>query len=142
LRIEKDPRCVAALSQLSQHLRERFTLIEADALSLSPASLCNAPRAILANLPYNIGTELVTRWLCEIYHNATSYRSITVMLQKEVAERLTASVGSESYGRLSVLTQSICTAYGVMEVPAGAFSPPPKVTSTVVHICTQTTRIF
>jgi 16S rRNA (adenine1518-N6/adenine1519-N6)-dimethyltransferase len=132
--IEKDERCIAALSPLSQHYGDRFTLHEADALSLSPSSLCTAPRAIIANLPYNIGTELVTRWICELYHDASAYRSITVMLQKEVAERLCACVGSKAYGRLSVLTQSICTAYGVMEVPAGAFSPPPKVTSTVVHI--------
>lgn len=132
--IEKDERCMAALQPLKEHYGERFTLIEADALTVSPVSLCEGPRAIVANLPYNVGTELVTRWITELYHDAQAYRSITVMLQKEVAERITATRGSKEYGRLSVLAQSICTAYPLIELPPGAFSPPPKVTSTVIQL--------
>lgn len=132
--IEKDARCIEALQPLKQHYGERFTLLEADALQTSPLTLCEAPRVIVANLPYNVGTELVTQWLAELYHDAGAYRSITVMLQKEVAERLTAARGTKEYGRLSVLAQAICTAYGVMELPPGAFSPPPKVTSTVIQL--------
>lgn len=132
--IEKDERCIDALAPLKAHYGERFTLIAGDALATSPLSLCDAPRAIVANLPYNVGTEMVTRWLTELYHDANAYRSITVMLQKEVAERLYAPRGSKEYGRLSVLAQAICTAFPLIELPPGAFSPPPKVTSTVVQL--------
>lgn len=132
--IEKDERCIAALAPLKEHYGERFTLIAGDALATSPLSLCEAPRAIVANLPYNVGTELVTQWLTELYHDANAYRSITVMLQKEVAERLYAARGGKDYGRLSVMAQAICTAWPLIELPPGAFSPPPKVTSTVVQL--------
>lgn len=132
--IEKDTRCIEALAALKTLYGERFVLMEEDALRISPTSLCEAPRAVVANLPYNVGTELVTQWLSEIYADAGAYQSITVMLQKEVAERLCASVGSKEYGRLSVLAQALCTAYPVLELPPGAFSPPPKVTSTVIKL--------
>ena len=132
--IEKDARCMQALAPLKEMYGERFTLMEGDALDVSPRTLCEGPRAIVANLPYNVGTELVTRWISELYHDAESYRSITVMLQKEVAERIVAARGGKDYGRLAVLAQSICTAYGMLELPPGAFSPPPKVTSTVIQL--------
>ncbi len=132
--IEKDARCIAALAPLQAHFGARFTLIEEDALRISPQQLCEGPRAIVANLPYNVGTELVTRWISELYHDATAYQSITVMLQREVAERLSAIRGGKDYGRLSVLTQAICSAQGLLELPPGAFSPPPKVTSTVIQL--------
>ncbi|MBA4274207.1 MAG: 16S rRNA (adenine(1518)-N(6)/adenine(1519)-N(6))-dimethyltransferase [Alphaproteobacteria bacterium] len=132
--IEKDARCIEALQPLKAHFGERFILLEEDALRVSPLSLCEGPRAIVANLPYNVGTELVTRWISELYHDAGAYQSITVMLQKEVAERLSAMRGGKDYGRLAILAQAICSTQGLMELPPGAFSPPPKVTSTVIQL--------
>jgi len=136
--IEKDARCIAALGELQPVYGARFSLREEDALTVALPALVPAPRAIVANLPYNIGTELMVRWITEWYHDADAYRSITVMLQKEVAERMVAEAGSKAYGRLSVLTQFVCQAAPVLELPSGAFSPPPKVTSTVIHLTRRT----
>jgi 16S rRNA (adenine1518-N6/adenine1519-N6)-dimethyltransferase len=132
--IEKDARCIAALSALQEAYGERFELREEDALRVALTSLAPAPRAIVANLPYNIGTELVIRFLQDLYADPHAYQSITVMLQKEVAERLAASPRSKEYGRLSVLAQFLCNVDLLFDLPPGAFSPPPKVTSTVVRL--------
>ena len=131
---EKDTRCVAALGELRAHYGERFVLHEEDALAVDLPARIASPRAIVANLPYNIGTELVTRWLAQWYHDADAYTSITVMLQKEVAMRIAAPVGSKDYGRLSVMAQFIATPRLLFDVPPGAFSPPPKVDSTILHL--------
>lgn len=132
--IEKDTRCIAALAVLRSMHGERFVLKEEDALAVSLPSLVPAPRAVVANLPYNIGTELVVRWLTEWYRDADAYRSITVMLQKEVAERIAAPVDTKPYGRLAVLAQFITTPTMLFDLPPGAFSPPPKVHSTVIQL--------
>ena len=132
--IEKDARCIAALAPLKIVYPERFTLMEEDALAVSLPALVPGKRAIVANLPYNIGTELVTRWLTEWYHDVHAFESITVMLQKEVAERIAAPVDSKAYGRLAVLSQFICKPTMLFELPPSAFTPPPKVTSTVIQL--------
>jgi len=128
--IERDTRCLAALTELQAHYAGRLELIEGDALALDPAALTPAPRRIVANLPYNIATVLLLRWLDRI----TDYESLTLMFQREVAERLTAAPRSAAYGRLSVLVQWLCEAWILFDIPPRAFTPPPKVTSSVVRL--------
>lgn len=134
--IEKDARCCGALQPLMDHYPGRFTLLEQDALRITLQQTCVAPRAVIANLPYNVGTQIVVNWLQEIaQHGAATLQHFTVMLQKEVAERMVAQPGSKAYGRLSVLVHQFCDAHLVFDVPPGAFSPPPKVMSSVLHAC-------
>jgi 16S rRNA (adenine1518-N6/adenine1519-N6)-dimethyltransferase len=128
--IERDPRCLAALASLAEAYPGRLDLIEADALALDPATLCDPPRRIVANLPYNIATALLLHWL----DNIRAYDRLTLMFQREVAERLTAATRTPSYGRLSVITQWLCEARILFDIPGRAFTPPPKVTSTVVQL--------
>src|SRR5262249_20792798 len=103
--------------------------VQDDALSVDPAALPSHP-AIVANLPYNVATPLLIGWLTGPLQPA----SMTLMFQKEVAERITAAAGSKDYGRLSVLAQALSEAFVVMELPARAFTPPPKVDSAVVRL--------
>ncbi len=124
--IECDPRCVAALRDLQD---PRLTLIEGDALAMDLTLLAPPPRVLVANLPYNIATPLLTGWL----HQKTAWHSMTLMFQREVAQRLTATPSTPAYGRLSVLAQWLCDVYGVMDLPPAVFTPPPKVHSRVVH---------
>ncbi|HYD18664.1 MAG TPA: 16S rRNA (adenine(1518)-N(6)/adenine(1519)-N(6))-dimethyltransferase RsmA [Patescibacteria group bacterium] len=128
--IERDDRCVAALQELVQFAEGRLVLHADDALKVDYESLCPAPRALAANLPYNIATTLLIGWLklLPLFH------SFTLMFQKEVAERLTAKTRTKDYGRLSVMAQWLCHVEQVFDIPPGAFLPPPKVTSTVVHL--------
>ncbi len=126
--IERDPRCLAALSELAAAHPGRLELVAGDALGLDPAALCAPPRKIVANLPYNIATALLIGWLDRI----GEYRSLTLMFQREVALRLTAAPRSKSYGRLSVLAQWLAEPRILFDVPPRAFAPPPKVTSSVV----------
>lgn len=128
--IERDRRCMAALAELAAAFPNRLTVIEGDALAIDPASLVAAPRKIIANLPYNIATPLLLAWL----DNIGAYESLTLMFQKEVAQRLAASPRSKAYGRLSVLTQWLCEVQLVFDVSPQAFVPAPKVTSTVVRL--------
>jgi 16S rRNA (adenine1518-N6/adenine1519-N6)-dimethyltransferase len=128
--IERDRRCIAALEEMTPLFPGRLTVIEGDALALDPAALAAPPRQIVANLPYNIATALLVRWL----HDIASYRRLTLMFQKEVAERLAAAPRSAAYGRLSVLTQVLCRVAPVFDVAPAAFVPPPKVVSTVVDL--------
>ena len=134
--IEKDERCVAALSDVVAAAEGKLRLISGDALKTSLPSLAPAPRAIVANLPYNVGTELLLGWLKEI----DQYRSLTLMFQSEVVDRLCAAPHSKTYGRLSVITQFCCTVKRVLDVPAAAFTPPPKVDSAVVHLTPRPDR--
>ncbi len=139
--IEKDRRFLAALAPIMQ-ASPKLSILEQDALKVTLNSLVPAPRAVIANLPYNIGTELVVRMLQDIaVHGAAAWQSITVMLQREVAQRFCAQVGDDAYGRLSVLTGWLCEASIVRDVPAGAFSPPPKVTSSVLQLLPRATRV-
>lgn len=126
--IERDSRCVEALQEMLGE-NPHFTLTEGDALETDPASLTPTPRAIVANLPYNIATPLLIGWL----KKASDYQSMTLMFQREVAERLTATPGSKAYGRLSVIAQWCANVERQFDIPPSAFTPPPKVTSTVVR---------
>jgi len=128
--IERDPRAVAALTELAEAFPQRLTIIEADALALDLPAITPAPRQIVANLPYNIATPLLLGWL----ENITAYDSLTLMFQKEVAQRLVAPPGGKDYGRLSVMTQWSAEARLLFDIGPKAFTPPPKVTSSLVRI--------
>lgn len=126
--IERDQRAIAALGELAAHHPGRLELIEGDALELDPAALTEPPRKLVANLPYNIATALLLRWLDRI----GEYESLTLMFQREVAERLTARPRMPAYGRLSVLVQWLTEPKVLFDLPPSAFVPSPKVTSSVV----------
>jgi 16S rRNA (adenine1518-N6/adenine1519-N6)-dimethyltransferase len=128
--VEIDPRAIAALAPLAAAYPERLTVREADAMKLDVAALTGAPRAIIANLPYNVGTPLLVKWLAQ----AAAYRSLTLMFQLEVAQRIVAVPNTPAYGRLAVLAQWLCAADIAFTVPASAFSPPPKVDSAIVRL--------
>ncbi|WP_431859625.1 16S rRNA (adenine(1518)-N(6)/adenine(1519)-N(6))-dimethyltransferase RsmA [Azospirillum sp.] len=128
--IERDSRFVEALQDVVQAAEGRLRIVEADALEVDPAALTEAPRAIVANLPYNVATPLLIGWLKRI----EDYVSLTLMFQKEVADRLVAQPGSKAYGRLSVITQWRAETRVLFNLPPRAFTPPPKVDSTVVHL--------
>jgi 16S rRNA (adenine1518-N6/adenine1519-N6)-dimethyltransferase len=128
--IERDPRCLAALAELAPRYPGRLELVDGDALALDPVVLTSAPRRIIANLPYNIATALLLRWLDRM----GEYESLTLMFQREVAERLVAAPRSPAYGRLSVLVGWLCEARILFDIPPRAFTPPPKVTSSVVRL--------
>jgi len=130
--VERDARCIAALGELEAAAGGRLTLIEGDALETDGAALCEAgaPCVIVANLPYNIATPLLVGWLRRI----GAFASLTLMFQKEVADRITAEPGGKAYGRLSVLTQWLTRPRRLFTVPARAFVPPPKVESAVVRL--------
>lgn len=128
--IEKDRSCLAALAELAAAYPGRLDIVAGDALEIDPTVLAEKPRKIVANLPYNIATPLLLGWLDRIQE----YESLTLMLQREVAERLVAAPRSKSYGRLSVLVQWVAEAQILLDVPARAFVPPPKVISSVVTI--------
>ena len=128
--IERDPRCLAALAELAAAYPGRLELVAGDALQLDPATLANPPRKIVANLPYNIATTLLLRWLDRI----RAYESLTLMFQREVAERLVAVPRSKAYGRLSVIVQWLTEPKLLFDIPPRAFTPPPKVTSTLVAL--------
>jgi 16S rRNA (adenine1518-N6/adenine1519-N6)-dimethyltransferase len=126
--IERDPRCVAALGELVLAFPGRLTVIEGDALDIDLATLVPPPRKIVANLPYNIATALLLHWLSAI----AAFESLTLMFQKEVAQRLVAAPRSKDYGRLSVMVQWRCAVRMLFDIAPRAFVPSPKVTSTVV----------
>ena len=128
--IEKDRRASAVLSSLSAAAGDRLTLIEADALTSPIWELGTAPRRIIANLPYNIATTLLIQWLA----HASCFDSMTLMFQREVAERITARPGEAAYGRLSVLTRWLADAEILFDVPASAFVPQPKIISSIAQI--------
>jgi 16S rRNA (adenine1518-N6/adenine1519-N6)-dimethyltransferase len=116
---------------------DRLELVEGDALDLDPAAMTDAPRQIVANLPYNIATALLLRWLDRI----ANYRSLTLMFQREVAERLVAAPRSPAYGRLSVIVQWLAEPKILFDLPPSAFVPPPKVTSSVVSLVPRATPL-
>ncbi|MEE3500669.1 16S rRNA (adenine(1518)-N(6)/adenine(1519)-N(6))-dimethyltransferase RsmA [Acidiphilium acidophilum] len=128
--IEIDPRAVAATSELLADHGDRLRIVAADALELALETIVPPPRAIVANLPYNAGTAMLIRWL----HQAGEFRSLTLMFQQEVAERIIARPDTPHYGRLAVLAALTTTGAIALNVPAAAFSPPPKVESAVVRL--------
>ena len=128
--IERDRRAIAALEELAAAYPGRLDIVEADALALDPVALTEAPRKIVANLPYNIATALLFGWLDRI----GDYTGLTLMFQREVAERLVAVPRSAAYGRLSVIVQWLAEPKILFDLPPSAFVPPPKVTSSVVSL--------
>lgn len=136
--IERDERCIRALADLAAAYPGRLEIIHGDALAIdcaalarsAPGSVTPRPAKIVANLPYNIATALILSW----FRDPQAFASLTLMLQKEVAQRLAAKRRTKSYGRLSVMTQWLCEVSLLFDVPARAFTPPPKVTSTVVQL--------
>jgi 16S rRNA (adenine1518-N6/adenine1519-N6)-dimethyltransferase len=133
--IERDERCLPALEEISAHYPGRLEIVAADALKADLAALASRERSvrIVANLPYNIGTELLIRWLAA-QEWPPFYRSMTLMFQREVAERIVAKPGTSAYGRLGVLAGWRTEAKILFDVPRQAFTPPPKVTSSVVQL--------
>jgi 16S rRNA (adenine1518-N6/adenine1519-N6)-dimethyltransferase len=129
--VEKDARCMPALEQIAAAYPGQVEIINGDALEVDPLTHLNAPIRIAANLPYNIGTELLVRWLTPKVW-PPYWQSLTLMFQREVAERIVAKPGSKAYGRLAILAQWRCDARIVMSLPPEAFTPPPKVSSAVV----------
>lgn len=133
LAVEKDHRCIPALEEVSKASGGRLQIIEGDALEVNPLEHLTPPIAIAANLPYNIGTELLIRWLTP-QDWPPVWDSLTLMFQREVAERIVAQPGTKAYGRLALLAQWRCDAKIVLNLPPEAFTPPPKVSSAVVHL--------
>jgi len=133
LAVEKDSRCIPALEEIAAACPGRLEIVAGDALNVDAAARLDPPIKIVANLPYNVGTELLVRWLSPPGW-PPFWQSLTLMFQREVAERIVARPGSKAYGRLAVLAQWRCEAQIVMQLPPGAFTPPPKVASSVVHL--------
>ena len=141
--IERDERCIAALRPLIEASAGRMEIVEADALEIDAVAHLRAqgwagPIKVVANLPYNVGTALILNWL----ERPAELASITVLVQKEVAERLAAQPRSKAYGRLSVLAQWLCEVDLAFDIGPRAFTPPPQVTSTVVNLIPRKTPLF
>lgn len=132
LAVEKDSRALGPLSEISAAYPGKLEVINADALEINPLEQLNAPVRIVSNLPYNVGTELLVRWLTP-KEWPPYWASLTLMFQREVANRIVAKPGNKTYGRLAILSQWRTTPRIVMELPPEAFSPPPKIHSAVVH---------
>jgi 16S rRNA (adenine1518-N6/adenine1519-N6)-dimethyltransferase len=130
--VERDARCMSALAELGQEYGNRLTIIEGDALRADEKNVAGEGAHVVANLPYNIGTALLLKWLGGEW--PPWWRSLSLMFQREVAERLVASPGSSAYGRLSIAAQWRSRPRLAMTINRSAFVPPPKVTSAVVHI--------
>ena len=130
--VERDRRCIPALAELQSRYPDKLRVLDGDALSVDERAEAGDGAHIVSNLPYNVGTALLLRWLSGRW--PPWWRSLTLMFQREVAERIVASPGSKDYGRLSILSQWRSDARIVMNVHRSAFVPPPKVMSAVVHI--------
>jgi 16S rRNA (adenine1518-N6/adenine1519-N6)-dimethyltransferase len=130
--VERDRRCIPALAELREEFGSRLTLVEADALAVDERELVGQGAHVVANLPYNVGTALLLKWLGGEW--PPWWRSLTLMFQKEVAERIVARPDTDAYGRLSVAAQWRAQPRIAMSINRSAFVPPPKVTSAVVHI--------
>ena len=131
--VEKDARCLPALAEIAAVYPGRLTVVQGDALALDLSAHLAHPVKVVANLPYNVGTELLIRWLSPPVWPPV-WSSLTLMFQKEVAERIVAKPRSDHYGRLALLAQWRCDARIMMTLPPEAFTPAPKVHSAVVHL--------
>jgi len=132
--IEKDARCLEALAEIKELAGDRLEIISGDALETDVVALAPSPRKIVANLPYNVGTPLLIRWLADIYRDPKAFLSLTLMFQKEVSDRIVAAPNCKDFGRLSVVSQWLCHARMEFELPPEAFTPPPKVSSAVITL--------
>lgn len=141
LAVEKDSRCITALAEVQEAYPGRLDVINADALEIDVREHLTAPVRVVANLPYNVGTELLVRWLTPKTW-PPFWDSLTLMFQKEVAQRITAQPGSKAWGRLGILAQWRCHCQIVMNLPPEAFSPPPKIHSAVVHLKRRDEPLF
>lgn len=135
--VERDRRCIAALEEIAAHWHDRLTIVHDDALGVDLATLADGPLKVVANLPYNIATALLVRWLAPERWPPT-WLSLTLMFQREVAERIVAAPGSGSYGRLGVLAGWRSEARILFDVDPRAFVPPPKITSSIVQLTPRT----
>lgn len=133
LAIEKDPRCLPALQDIADLYPGRLQIINGDALQVDPLAHLTPPIRVVSNLPYNVGTELLVRWLTPAIW-PPFWESLTLMFQREVAERIVARPRTEHYGRLALLAQWRCEPRIVMSLPPEVFTPAPKVHSAVVHL--------
>jgi 16S rRNA (adenine1518-N6/adenine1519-N6)-dimethyltransferase len=131
--VERDSRCLAALEEIAAAWPGKLDVISADALKLDEGAILPQGVRIAANLPYNVGTAILIKWLT-VERWPPVWASLTLMFQKEVAQRITAKPGTEHYGRLSVLAQWRCSAKILFDVNRGAFVPPPSVTSSIVRL--------
>lgn len=142
--IERDTRCINALEEVAAAYPGQLTLIEDDALGINERDIqsLHPPFKIVANLPYNISTELLVKWL-KLNHDDESpqWSTMALMFQKEVADRILAAPGSKTYGRLSIIAQASSRPSRAFDLPARAFTPPPKVDSTVVRFDANTTKL-
>ncbi len=134
--VERDDRCIMALQELIAAYDGRLVIEAADAMKVDMTALCPPPRAIVANLPYNIATPLLIGWLEQI----ADFDGLTLMFQREVAERMTGKPRTKDYGRLSIITQWLARVEKKFDIPPSAFTPQPKVTSTVVHLTPRRDR--
>jgi 16S rRNA (adenine1518-N6/adenine1519-N6)-dimethyltransferase len=130
--VERDRRCIPALAELQERFGEQLTVLQEDALDVDERALVGEGAHVVSNLPYNIGTALLLKWLAGPW--PPWWRSLTLMFQKEVAQRIVAAPGSDAYGRLSVAAQWRALPKLAMTLSRSAFVPPPKITSAVVHI--------
>lgn len=131
--VERDARCIPALEELATYFPNQLTIIEGDALEIDPSDYIDGDYHILSNLPYNIGSALTVKWLSE-QQWPPKWQSLSLMFQKEVADRIVASPNSKAYGRLSILAGWRSEAHIAMKVHRSAFTPPPKIMSAIVHI--------
>ncbi|PST25458.1 16S rRNA (adenine(1518)-N(6)/adenine(1519)-N(6))-dimethyltransferase RsmA [Mesorhizobium plurifarium] len=131
--IERDSRCLPALAEVGAHYPGRLDVVEGDALKVDFEALADGPVRIIANLPYNVGTQLLVNWLLP-RRWPPFWQSMTLMFQREVGLRIVAGADDDHYGRLGVLCGWRTKARLAFDVPPQAFTPPPKVTSTVVHL--------
>ncbi|MDC1280729.1 16S rRNA (adenine(1518)-N(6)/adenine(1519)-N(6))-dimethyltransferase RsmA [bacterium] len=136
--IDKDNQSELMLSDLKKLYGDKLQVIIADAINYPIWNLGNEPRQVIANLPYNVGTKMLISWLKHI----NKFEKLTLMFQKEVADRILAPVGSSNYGRLSILTNWLTKSKKLFDIPGSAFIPPPKVTSTVIELIPMKNPIF
>lgn len=139
--VEKDTRCIPALREIADAYPKRLDIVQGDALALDVMDHLTPPIRVVANLPYNVGTELLVRWLTPPQW-PPFWNSLTLMFQREVADRIVAQPGGKAYGRLSILAQWRAQAQIVMTLPPEAFMPAPKVHSAVVHLSARPEPIF
>ncbi len=131
--VEKDKRAIQILNELAEFFPDRLQVVEADALKMDISELSEGrPCQIVANLPYNIATPLLTKWLKDVYENPSLIERMVLMFQKEVADRIIAKPSTKAYGRLSILSQWLCQCHTAFDLAPSVFIPPPKVTSSVV----------
>jgi 16S rRNA (adenine1518-N6/adenine1519-N6)-dimethyltransferase len=135
--VERDERCLPALAEIAAAFPGRLEIVAGDALQIDASRLGSSPRRIVANLPYNVATPLLLAWLAK----ADRFERLVLMFQREVASRLIAAPRSKDYGRLAVATQWRCQARRLFDIPPRAFTPPPKVTSSLVELLPRLTPL-